>query len=214
MIASVTQNYALDKLPFGWFDVAAVLILGFGVWRGRKNGMTKETLPLFQSVTTIVVAGLGCEMAGQLMAGSMGLTKSTSLVLGYLTLAFVVFIVFTFVKRLFVEKLSGTNFFGGAEYYLAMVSGMVRYAMILIFALALLNAPVYSSAEISARSAYVQRWYGADYFPGLQELQQGVFKNSFLGRGVKDYLGMLLINTIPPEGRNPAAKTGVINIQH
>ena len=42
MIAVATQSFALDQLPFGWFDVVLVAVLGFGLFRGRKNGMTKE----------------------------------------------------------------------------------------------------------------------------------------------------------------------------
>ena len=45
MIAVATQatrSVSLDHLPFGWFDVALVALLVFGLFRGRRNGMTKE----------------------------------------------------------------------------------------------------------------------------------------------------------------------------
>ena len=48
MIAAATESLALDKLPFGWFDFVFVALLAFGVFRGRKNGLTKELGPTFR----------------------------------------------------------------------------------------------------------------------------------------------------------------------
>ena len=44
MMAAGTESWALDKLPFGWFDVVFLALLAFGVYRGRKNGLTKEEM--------------------------------------------------------------------------------------------------------------------------------------------------------------------------
>ena len=52
MIAAVPQSMALNNLPFNWFDIT-VAVLGFGLWRGRKNGMTKEVMP------SVPMAGAG-----------------------------------------------------------------------------------------------------------------------------------------------------------
>ena len=124
---------------------------------------------------------------------------------------------FLALKRVFVYKLSENNFFGSAEYYLGVCSGMIRYLCILLFVLALLNAPFYSTAEISAHDAYVKRWYGGgmysgSYFPTLQNVQEQVFKRSFIGPYIKDYLGSLLVETTAASGK-PAQKQPVINIQ-
>ena len=115
-------------------------------------------------------------------------------------------------------RLTGSNIFGSGEYYMGMFSGMVRFACMIFFALALLNAPVYTPAEIQAHKAYAMRWfggglYGGDYIPDMHTVQESVFKKSFLGPYIKDYLGTLLINTAPPESKKPAAKTGVITIR-
>ena len=100
MIAAATQatqnasSWSLDKLPFGWFDVALILVIAFGVWRGRKNGMTKEILPMFQWLATVFVCGLGYEMVGQLILNLSGWGRTACVLLGYFSLMFLVYLVF------------------------------------------------------------------------------------------------------------------------
>ena len=80
-----------------------------------------------------------------------------------------------------------------------MISGMIRYACMMIFALALLNAPYYTAADIARSKAYNARWYGGgmqgfsgDFFPTLQSVQESVFKTSFTGKYIKEYLDVML----------------------
>jgi uncharacterized membrane protein required for colicin V production len=208
MIAAATQatqathSMSLDNLPFGWFDVVLVALIAFGLFRGRKNGMTKEILPMLQSVATLLVCGLGYEMVGNAIINISGWGKLATYLLGYFALMFVVYLIFILVKKTFMPRLTGSNFFGGAEYYLGMISGLVRFMCILLIALALLNAPFYSAADIAKIEAYNQRWYGGglqgysgDYFPTLQSVQQDVFKKSPSGQFIKKYLDVLLINS-------------------
>jgi hypothetical protein len=212
MIAAATQaahsasSWSLDKLPFGWFDVALVLILAFGLFRGRKNGMTKEIIPMFQWIVIVIVCGLAYEMVGEIIINISGWDKLPSYLLGYLILAFAAYLLFILIKKISMPRLTGSNFFGSSEYYLGMISGLIRYACILLFALALLNAPFYTQAEIQAHKAYIARWYGGgetgfsgNYFPTLQSVQEDVFKNSFLGPLINTYLGALLINSAPAD---------------
>ena len=52
------NRWRSNSLPVNWFDAVVVLVLGFGLFRGRKNGMSKEILPLFQWLAVILVSGL------------------------------------------------------------------------------------------------------------------------------------------------------------
>jgi len=209
MIAAATQatqnasSWSLDKLPFGWFDVALVLILAFGVWRGRKNGMTKEILPMFQWLVTVFVCGLGYEMAGQLFLNFSGWGRTDCLVLGYFSLMLLVYLAFQLLKKIFQPRLTGSNFFGSSEYYLGMVSGGIRYACLVFVALALLNAPYYTAADILQSKAFSARWFGGgeegfsgDFFPTFQSMQAGVFEQSFSGKFIKNYAGVMLVNSV------------------
>ena len=207
MIAAATQitrSLSLDHLPVGWFDFAFVAILAFGLYRGRKNGMTKEVLPMFQWVATVLACGLGYEIVGQTILNLSGWDKLPCYLLGYFIVMFVVYLLFQLLKKLFMERLTGSNFFGSSEYYLGMISGMIRYACLLFVALALLNAPYYSMADVIKARAYNARWFGGgqqgysgDFFPTLQGVQEEVFKKSFLGPFIKKYLGVFFINSVP-----------------
>jgi hypothetical protein len=210
MIAADVQNFALDKLPVNWFDALVLGLLVAGLFRGRKNGMSKEILPLLKWLTLVLVSGFFYPMAAQLLVNSAGCGKSASYILGYLLLAFVIIIVFMIFKRLLGSRTSENNFFGSSEYYLGMVAGMVRFACALLAVLALLNAPYYSPADIQARQDYNNRWYGGgvkgysgNYIPDLPTVQESVFKKSFTGPFIKDYLGQLLVETAPPSGGKP-----------
>jgi hypothetical protein len=218
----VTRSMSLDHLPFGWFDIALVAVLAFGLFRGRKNGMTKEVLPMFQWVATVLACGLGYEIVGQLLVNLSGWDKLPCYLLGYFIVMFAIYLVFHAVKKLLTERLTGSNFFGTGEYYLGMISGLIRYACMLLVALALLNAPYYSAADIIRSKAYNARWFGGgqqgyngDFFPTLQSVQEEVFKTSFLGPFIKKYLDVFLINTVSggDDNQKPAQqKQPVIHI--
>jgi uncharacterized membrane protein required for colicin V production len=213
MIAAATQathSFALDNLPFGWFDVALVAVLAFGLFRGRKNGMTKECLPVLHWLALVVACGLGYQMVGQIFVNLAGWGNTLCYILGYLCVALVVTLLFVVLKKTFLPRLTGSNFFGRGEYYLGMLSGMVRFACILFFALALLNAPYYSAEDIAKNNAYVSRWFGGglyngDFFPTLQSVQEDVFKKSLIGPFITNSLGVLLINSVPSDKDKSAA---------
>jgi uncharacterized membrane protein required for colicin V production len=212
MIAVATQSFELDKLPFGWFDIGLVAVLAFGLFRGRKNGMTKEFLPMLQWVATVLVCGLGYEMAGQAILNFSGWSMLTCYLLSYFSLMFLVYLLFYPLKKALLPRLTGSNFFGSGEYYLGMISGLVRYTCILFVALALLNAPYYTSSDIARTKAYNARWYGGgldgysgDFFPTLQTVQESVFQKSFTGKYIKDYAEVMLVNTASGPGDKQTA---------
>jgi uncharacterized membrane protein required for colicin V production len=212
MIAAATESLALDKLPFGWFDFVFVALLAFGVFRGRKNGLTKELGPTLRWVAIVLVSGLGYEFAGQIFFNFTGLGRTGSDSLGYLVLAFVVFVVFIPVDGFLTTRLVGSSFFGGAEYYLGIFAGMARYLAIILFCMALMNAPHYTAAEIQANKDFAAQTFGGgqqgfngDFFPTFQQVQESVFKKSLVGPLIADHLGMILINSAPASaGKTPA----------
>jgi len=216
-VAQVTTPW-WNKLSFNWFDVALILVLAFGFWRGRKRGMSREALPTTMWLVAVVGAGFGYELLGQMLVqtgyvkkifGTSVNERTAAFVISYLFIALVAFIVYCLLKKVFKEKLSGNNTFGSGEYYLGMMAGVIRYACILIFVLALMNAPFYSLAEIAAKKAYNNRWYGGgmkdysgDFIPSFDEVQASVFKDSIMGPAIKNNLSMLLIT-----GTGPVKKT-------
>ena len=94
MIATITDSLTLDKLPVNWFDAAVLLVLGLGLFFGRKHGMTKEVVRLFQWLALVIVCGFFYETAAQAVVNIAAWDKGTSYVTGYLILAFLVWLVF------------------------------------------------------------------------------------------------------------------------
>lgn len=214
-----TSSLSLDHLPVGWFDGVLVVVLIVGFFRGRKNGMTKEVLPMFQWLATVLLGGLGYEMAAQPFINLANLGITSAYIFGYLSLALLVFFAFAYLKKLLTPRLDGSNFFGSAEYYLGISSGVLRYVCMLLFALALLHAPFYTPAEIAAHNAYNARWYGGgqqgfsgNFFPTVQGVQESVFNQSFTGPLIAKYLGVMLINTESAGPAKPAAKSPIMHI--
>jgi hypothetical protein len=212
MIAAAVQKTSMLNSPaYGWFDFVLVAVLAFGFWRGRKNGMVKEVIPVSKWVVIVAACTFGCPLLAEVLLqnhiittvfGTMFKESTGAFVVSYLAIALVVFVIFSFIKGAFKEKVSGSNAFGNSEYYLGMIAGTVRYACIAVFFLALINAPVYSAADIATRKEYNNRTYGGglqgysgDFIPTLDELQDGIFKNSLLGKAIKNNLSVLLINT-------------------
>jgi uncharacterized membrane protein required for colicin V production len=211
MIAAATQQIAHGKMLFNWFDVALVLVVLFGFWRGRRNGMTKEVLPVSQWLAMVIAGAAGYKWLGRLLIdqgwiksvfGKSVTEETAAFVTSYLIIVIAVFTVFSLVKHRLKHRLEGSSFFGSSEYYFGMVSGVVRYLCMVVFALALLNAPHYSLADILAAKAYSNRWFGGglsgysgDFFPTVSEVQTSVFKESLAGPFLKDNLSVLLIST-------------------
>ncbi|HTV39484.1 MAG TPA: CvpA family protein [Candidatus Sulfotelmatobacter sp.] len=200
-------SVASNGLPVNWFDAAVLVLLVFGIFRGRKNGMTRELAPLLQWLAVVIAAGLAYAFLASVYANQCGLkSKVASAVLAYLSISVALFLMFTPIKQFLKKRAENGGVFGGSEYYLGMLSGPVRYACMILFALALLNARSYTGAEIAAKKAYNERWYGGgmysgDYMPDIHSAQEAVFKQSFSGPYIQNYLGMLLIQTGPGSGK-------------
>lgn len=191
---------SLDTIPISWFDLALVVVLLLGIWRGRKHGMSEETLPLLKWLIVIFGAALAYEPVGQLLMDTTPFGLLFCYVVGYLTVVLAVFALFSLFKRSLGGKLLGSDVFGRAEYYLGMGAGMVRFACVLLTVLAILNARLYSAAEVRAMQRFQNDNYGSNFFPTLQSLQDSVFVKSFTGSQIKKYGEQFLIRPTPPGG--------------
>lgn len=190
----------LDNLPFNWFDVLVLVCLGMGIFRGRKRGMSEELITLLQWIAIVVVSSMAYQPVASLLQGMTKLSQLTAYILAYLLTAGCVATVFLLVKRSLGGKLIGSDVFGKSEYYLGMPAGMLRFLCMLITALAILNARLYSREEIAAAQKFQLDNYGSEFFPGLQSLQATVFETSIAGPPIRKYLGFLLITPTAPAG--------------
>jgi len=193
---------SLDALPFNAFDLLLVVILAAGIYTGRKEGMSGGLIPLLRWLCIVFICAVAYEPLGNLFNTSTTIFSSlTCYLIAYVGSALIIVATFIGIKRALGGKLLGSDVFGSTEYYFGMGSGLVRFACIVLAFLALLNARLYSSAEIKAREKYVNDVYGKDYFPGLQALQSTVFEKSLTGPWIKENLSFLLIKPTAPEDK-------------
>jgi len=191
----------MGTLPFNWFDVFVVIFLTVGAFVGRKRGMSQEILPLLKWITLAAVCGFCYQpIATEIAGGTMFSLLSASFV-AYLGLAILITGVFALVSRQLGGKIIGSDAFGGSEYYLGIFSGVLRFACMLIFGLALLNARLFSQVEIAERNKYMQQNFDSDFFPALYQVQDNVFKDSITGPAIHKNLDFLLIKPAFPESK-------------
>jgi uncharacterized membrane protein required for colicin V production len=194
---------SIDSLPFNAFDLLLVVILAAGIYTGRKEGMSGGLIPLLRWLCIVFICAVAYEPLGNLFNTSTTIFSTlTCYLLAYIGSAIIIVATFIGIKRALGGKLLGSDVFGTSEYYLGMGSGLVRFACIIVAFLALLNARLFSTAEIKAHEKYVNDVYGKDYFPGLQALQSTVFEKSLTGPWIKENLSFLLIKPTAPEDKS------------
>ena len=129
-----------NKFPVNWFDLVVVAVLVVGVLRGRKRGMSQELVDLIQWIAIICGGAFLYLPVGKMFAQTTSSSLLFSYVFVYLGIAVVIKLFFLMIKRSAGGKLVGSDVFGGAEYYLGMFAGMVRFACVLLLVLAVLHS--------------------------------------------------------------------------
>ncbi len=194
------MSTSLDQLPINAFDFVVLGVLAFGIYRGRKHGMSEELLNLVKWLAILFGCAVVYQPGGELLAQFTNVFGRLSCYLvAYLAGVLLFFLLFAGIKRGLGGKLLGSDIFGRSEYYLGMGSGVVRVSCILLAALALLNARYFNPTEVRALEKYQDDVYGSNYFPTLHSIQSTVFDRSLSGPWIKQYLGFLLIQPTEPE---------------
>ncbi|MDB6021026.1 MAG: Colicin production protein [Pedosphaera sp.] len=192
--------HSLSAIPLpNWFDAATIMILLWGLNKGRKHGMSEELMVTLQWVAIIFAGAFLYRPLGDKLATSSPVSHLFCYIAIYVTSAIATKLAFAVFKKAIGGKLVGSDVFGGAEYYLGMVAGAIRYACMLIAALAILNAPYYSAQDIASARAYQDKEFGSNYFPELSGVQQTIFNESLIGNLIKQRAGILLIASTKTE---------------
>ena len=184
----------------GVFDVAALIILLLGIWQGRKQGMSRELLPLVQWLATAAAGAALYKPMGTYFAHASGFGLLWSYLSAYLLCLIVVSFLMGYVKRAVGEKMTDNETFGGMEYYFGMISGPIRCACIMIVVLAAAHAPYYTDAEIEAKRKAQIKELGSEFFPSLGAIQRYIFRDSFIGSSMERFTPFLLIESTTSSG--------------
>ena len=206
LAAVATYNF-----PFGWFDLAVVVLLVIGFFRGRKHGMSQEILFVLQWLMIAVIGGEYYEPLAKMLydQGIFGPLACNLIV--YLFIFAVIKIVFTNLKRFVGEKIFASDVFGKYEFYLGMVAGVLRYACISIFIVSLVNARAYTQQEIAENERKQVKDLGSSFFPSIPAVQDSILTKSVTGKLVREQLGQVLLkptspNEPPKKQEGPAKK--------
>jgi uncharacterized membrane protein required for colicin V production len=195
----------LGKFTLTWFDLMVLGLVAYGIFRGRKRGMSEELLDVFQWLCIVVLGALLYSPLGKSLAHFAGFPLLLSNILAYAFVAIVIKFSFAAVKRSVGEKLVHSDAFGRFEYYLGMLAGSVRCLCILIFALSFLHAKYISDGERAATARMQAENFGSISFPTMGSLQQTVFYESHAGKFIKKHLREQLIQ--PTVGGGPAGES-------
>lgn len=197
----------MQKLPFNWVDAIIIIVLIFGIFRGKMRGMSNELLDVLQWLMIVVLGALYYEHVGQLIVNLVGNPLFAN-VISYVLIGLGIKIAFIIVKRMVGEKLVGSDLFGRAEFLLGMVAGMVRYGCIVLAVMAIAHAPYVSRLTVEESQKKQEAEFGSAFFPTFAQIQYDMFFNSILGHLVKNNLENQLISPVAhytPKPQRPTA---------
>ena len=193
---------SVSDFQLTWFDLLVLGLVAFGIFRGRKRGMSEELLDVFQWLLIVVLGAILYAPLGRIVGRFSGFSPLLSNIIAYSLVALALKLIFSMVKRSVGEKLVHADTFGRFEYYLGMLAGTVRCLCILIFALSFIHANYISDAERAATAKMQADNFGSISFPTLGSLQQSIFYESYSGQFIKKNLQEQMIK--PSQGTAPA----------
>ena len=176
------------------------------MFRGRKRGMSQELLPLMQWIGIVVAGGLFYWPFSSLVHQYTLFGTLWSCVTAYLLIAAGVHLIYLWFKQMLAAKLVEKDPFGRAEFYLGMMSGIARFACMLLFGLALMNSHVATDEDLAKNEKFQAANFSDIRFPTYGELQHDILVKSVTGSFVESKLKTVLIasvNTGPPPKRGP-----------
>jgi uncharacterized membrane protein required for colicin V production len=185
-------------MSFNWFDFVVLGVLGIGVFRGRQRGMSEELLGLFEWLTIVVVSALAYRPLGRIAAANSDMTLLMAYLGAYLLSVIGIKFFFSWVRRIVGEKLVGSDLFGGAEFYLGMIAGAVRFGCLLLVVLAMLHAKNITSEQLAKQAKMQKDNFGDISFPTFGSVQHDVFYGSLSGRFITRHLSDQLIEATSP----------------
>ena len=185
-----------------WVDLAVLVVVIAGIFRGRKRGMSEELLDVIKWVMVLVAAAFLTQPAGQMLAEASVFSLLSCYIFVYTLIVIGLKLVVGFIRKQIGDKLVSSDFFGSAEYYLGMVAGAVRYICVIIVVLAFINARYYSPEEIAEDARVQQNNFGDIRFPTWATLQDQVFNKSATGAMARNFIPFCLIPPTPPETKS------------
>jgi uncharacterized membrane protein required for colicin V production len=186
----------VDAAKFNYFDIIALVWLFIGLLRGRKRGLSQELLPTFQWLGIVLAGGMFYWSVSPVIHQYAQFGTLWSNITAYVLIALGVHLIYLWFKQMLAAKLVEKDPFGRAEFYLGMMAGVVRFACMLLVAMALMNSHVETAAELAQTEKFQEAWFSDIRFPTYGEFQQEVLFKSFTGNLVESNLKSVLIASV------------------
>ena len=132
------------------FDLVVGVILLVGLMRGRKRGMSQELIDLFIWIGIVIGGAYAYRPGGAYLAQWSGWQLLYCHLTVYILTGCLIFGAGFMIKTALRDKIAGTDLFGRLEYPLGMLSGIVRFACIILVFISLIHARQISAAEREA----------------------------------------------------------------
>lgn len=189
------------------FDLVVGVILLVGLMRGRKRGMSQELIDLFIWIGIVIGGAYAYRPGGAYLAQWSGWQLLYCHLTVYILTGCLIFGAGSMIKTALRDKIAGTDLFGRLEYPLGMLSGIVRFACIILVLISLIHARQISAAEREAANLQHKKELGNQFWPSFGDIQVGIFQESYTGRFVKQKLNVLLMqsSSLPDEPAEKAA---------
>jgi len=191
-----------------WFDLLVIGLVALGIYQGRKRGLSEELLQVLQWLCIVVLGALLYGPVASLYSLVLGTPALFSNMLGYVTIALLIKLCFTTMKRAVGEKLVHSDAFGRFEYYLGMMAGITRCLCVLLFALSFLHAKQITDQERAATARMQAENFGSITFPTVGSLQQTIFHDSVTGKFIRKNLHAQLMQPAMARGRQGGGNIG------
>src|SRR5687767_6530104 len=124
-------------VPISWVDFVTLLIVCLGIVRGRKRGLSEEILDVTKWLIIVAAAGFLYHPLGNFLNQKPVLSALTFYLMAYMLIALVIWLVFSFIKKRFGQKLIESDIFGQFEFYGGMGAGAVRWLCVYFFILSM-----------------------------------------------------------------------------
>jgi uncharacterized membrane protein required for colicin V production len=183
------------SFSLNWFDATAAVWLIIGVYRGRKHGMSEELLLVLQWALIVVVGSLVYQPLGTQLAQTPVFNLLWAYITVYVLAAILIRTILVKLKVAMGEKVFGSDTFGRGEYYLGMLAGLLRFAFMALFFMALMNARIITKAELAATAKWQSKDLEGIKLPTYGSVQQAVLFESQTGIATRRYLGDFLIHS-------------------
>jgi uncharacterized membrane protein required for colicin V production len=190
---------ASSQLSLNYIDLILVLWLIYGLYRGRKRGMSQELLPMIQWLAIVVAAGLFYKPFSKVILQNAHFELLWSNVLAYVLIGFGVHLVYLWIKYAIGDKLVGSDLFGRGEYYMGMMAGMVRFACMWVALCALLNSRVITKAEMAKTEKAQSEAFSDIRFPTYGSIQHAILFESVSGKFIETKLDSFMIASVAPK---------------